>query len=504
MRGLVFISTGEDVQRFLYSGAFEAIQAKHNLAYVFADPQSRRGIKLDIGSLMLPRVEYIPFHQKRFDKWVELFDVACVAYQDSSPSFMIRFRMKSANFPKKHLPSLNWRHPITLRRFVGAIKTILLNEPRRRKFIRLERLGKSTTYSQYRETVISSLGLHPEMARLVKNYQPDFIILPSCLLDSMTNDVLQIADYYKIPSFLLVSGWDNLSSKGILFHQPTTIAVWGEQTRRHAVDIQRMSPENVFCIGAPHYEAFRMPLARDRNAIRQSIGLPIDEKVVLFGGSFRQFDETSLLRQIEEAIETGTVPRIHILYRPHPWRQEREEDNFFDYAWKHVTMDPVLCKAYRETKISRRYIGSNELLFSMSYLNELYRIVDAVISPMSTLILEAMIFGNPVLAVALDDGKHLWSADKTSQMTHFQELSSVQGVTFCRKSSEFIPLFRQLVLSSDDLVLRESLRRSTRCFVLQADSSYAERLNKLVNERLQWSYEHRTIRSTDTTGQALY
>jgi glycosyltransferase involved in cell wall biosynthesis len=104
---------------------------------------------------------------------------------------------------------------------------------------------------------------------------------------------------------------------------------------------------------------------------------------------------------------------------------------------------------------------------------------------MSTLILEAMMFGKPVLAVAFNDGKHLWSADQTSQMSHFRELSSLKGVTFCRTAEEFIPALKRLIEASDDVELRENLMKSSRFFVFQSDSSkYSERLCKLVKERL--------------------
>jgi CDP-glycerol glycerophosphotransferase (TagB/SpsB family) len=301
----------------------------------------------------------------------------------------------------------------------------------------------------------------------------------------MSNDVLQIAWQHRIPSFVLISGWDNLSSKGILFHKPPTIGVWGDQTKTHAIEIQGMSSENVFAIGAPHYEAFRLAPVRSKNEFRKSVGLSADKKVVLFGGSFRRFDETLFLRQIEGAIEAKAIPAMQVIYRPHPWRLKRQEDDFFEYEWKHVIMDPEIANTYKEAKTKGSYASSNTFLFSLEYLNELYRAIDAAISPMSTLILEAMIFGKPVLAVAFNDGKHLWSADQTSQMSHFRELSSLEGVAFCKTSEEFIPAVKKLIEASDDEEIKENLRRSSRFFVFQSDSSrYSERLCELVKERL--------------------
>ena len=450
--------------------------------YVFPDQDNPR-VKINMDDLSLPAVEYVPFWQGRAKKWKDLFEVSCFVYQERSPSFKARSEMRIGPPIPVRLSSLSVRRPITFRRFAGAIKW---NYLRRRKLRHLAGLTESGRYERYRARFLSSLGPHPEMDSLVRRHRPDFIILPSRILDIMADDVLQIAAHHRIPTFLLVGGWDHLSSKGILHTQPSLIGVWGQQTQRHAVEIQGASPENVVCIGAPHYEAFRASPSGDRDAFRQSIGLPLDKKTILFGGSFRQFDETALLKHIDAAIEEGRIGPLHILYRPHPWRLSRDnEDPFFDHSWKHVSIDPAIAPTYEQSKAGKS-VSHNDFQYSMSYLNDLLRAVDGVVSPMSTLILEAMMLGTPVLAVAFNDGKHLWSADKTAQMTHFEGLRDVPGLDFCDRSEDFIPLLRQLVTRSEDSALGESLRESTKLFVTQDDStSYGERLSRLVNERLK-------------------
>lgn len=487
MKGLVVISAGAEVQRFLMSGAFALVQSEYDLLYVFPDLQSSMRINLDLERLNIPRIQYIPFHQGRYEKWEELFDVSCFAYKEASQSFGVRFEMQAhlGGLAKLDFSVRDFFDVRKVRKIMIHLLGQILRIKNRVKFAKYRKLASKERYKEYRGHVIDSLGLHPEMDKLVREFRPDFIILPSSLLDAMTNDVLQIAEKYNIPTFLLESGWDNISSKGILFHLPTTMAVWGEQTKRHAIDIQGVPAEHVFCLGSPHYEALKQPISAERRIIRQKLGLPVDKRLVLFGGAVRKFDETGLLVEMEKAIGSGDIPPVHILYRPHPWRASRDEVNFFDYDWEFVSMDPEIAQIYRETKENRRYFGGNEFSFSMSYLNELYRIVDAVISPMSTLILESMIIGNPVLAIAFNDGKHLWSADQTAKMTHMKELQSILGIIFCRTREEFVPLLERLITFSGDEELRAGLRQSANYFVVQDDTTYSERLYRLVKERLQ-------------------
>ena len=452
MKGFVFIYGSEIVLRFISTGAFSDLAKRHDLTYVALRSSSllkEGGVDKQLSS-DVQKLEWIPFYPGRFDRWCELFDISCVLYQDRSSSFQVRYQEQSRKDPER--------------------------------YARLMKFARPGVYEKNRAAVEKDMGVHPDLLALTLRERPDFFVLPSALLDYGTDDVLQIADKLSIPTAMLVAGWDNLSSKGSIFHQPTVMGVWGEQSRRHAVEIQGTPPDRVHVIGASHYEDFHAKDNIDRAKLRAALGVPGNGRLILFAGTFRLFDETELLRELDQAIDSGAMPPMHVLYRPHPWRAKRQsEDDFFSYAWHHVTMDPGMVSAYQAAKNGGDSAAPDDFVFRLKHLVEIYRSVDAVVSPMSTILLEALLFGLPTMAVAFSDGKHSWSADKVSQMYHFKELYQVPGMMTCRDRGDFFPMLQKLVSLSTDKSLGATLCESTQQFVYRDSHSYAERVAELVD-----------------------
>jgi len=461
MKGFVFIYGKEIILRFLSSGALRELEQQHELIYVAMQSSAllkEGGVDESLKSAGLPKLEWIPFYPGRFEKWSQLFDTSCMLYQERSASFRTRYQESAKANPKK--------------------------------YARLAKMATAESYPRYRAEQEARMGLHPDILALTYRERPDFFVLPSAILDYGTDDVLQIAEKLKIPTIMLVAGWDNLSSKGLLYRYPSAMGVWGEQNRKHAVEIQKMPPERVFNIGAPHYDDFHPTQKVNKAALREEFGLPAQGKTLLFAGTFRLFDETQLLKEIDTAIESGQLPRMHILYRPHPWRVKRKsEEDFFSHTWRHIHMDPEIVKTYRSAKESGRGAVPDDFGIRMKHLIKIYQSVDAVISPMSTVLLEALLFGLPVQAVAFSDGKHSWSADKVSTMEHFKELFDIPNLLVCRKREDFFAQMKRLVDLSGRADIQRELVENTRELLYRDERSYAQRAADLTASVLAQSAE---------------
>lgn len=455
MKGFVFVYGKEVILRFFSTTAFRELSKKHDLTFVALRSSSllKEGGVDEFLSSEFPKLEWINFYPGRFNRWTELFNISCNLYQERSSSFQIR---------NQEL----------------AKKTPLKNDL-------LESFTHSDSYKEYREAVEEDMGLHPDILALTLRERPDFFMLPSALLDYCTDDILQIAEKLSIPTAMLIAGWDNLSSKGLLYHLPSVIGVWGEQNRRHAVEIQKIPADHVFLIGAPHYDNFHPTQMADQTKMRASLGLPENRKIILFAGTFRLFDETELLKEIDQAIDSGLLPPMHILYRPHPWRVKRKsEEDYFANSWRHISMDPEIEKTYQTAKIKDRGAVPDDFAIRMNHLENIYQIVDAVISPMSTILLESLLFGLPTMAVAFGDGKHSWSADKVSKMEHFKELYQIPEILVCRNKVDFFQLVNKLITLSEKKNLNEILYKRTEDFVYRDKYPYAQRVANLVDAML--------------------
>jgi hypothetical protein len=453
LKGFVFLASPEFLLRFVRANAFAGLEEKHDLTYVILQSAEMMAEPRTFSvAEALPRVAWLRFYPERFRRWEELFNVSCIRFRDRSESFDVRIRASMRN--------------TTVR---GA---------------RLEKLARPDVFERYRSRTQREMGVHPDLLSLTVRERPEFFVLPSALLDYATDDVLQLAETFSIPTLLLVAGWDNLSSKGLLHYHPTCVGVWGEQTKRHAIQVQGLDPRRVHVIGAPHYERLTADGRQDRAAARAKLGVPADRNVVLFAGTLRQFDETQVLQKIDEFIDAKQIP-VHVLYRPHPLRVGREsEGQFFDRPWRHVTLDPEIQTARPDTRDSKGVVKENDLLLRLEHLSRVYQAVDAVISPMSTVLLEAMICGLPTMAVAFGDGKHPWSADKVSRMTHFSELYETPDVMVCRDRQQFPASFQELTRRIGDGELSARLRERTNELVFRDSRSYAARVADVADRML--------------------
>jgi hypothetical protein len=455
MKGIVFLYH-QLVMRFVDNGAFDALEADHDITYAVVrledeSDETRTAVEQ---SLQGRSVYWLPYREERLNQWFELFNISCYLYRDRSPSFRIRYEQSV-----------------------------------QKKNQNVEQFKGFAAYRRHRDKVERNMGLHPEILDLILKKRPDFVVLPSQGRDYITDDVLQLCHTLQIPVLMLVANWDNLSSKGIMYRHPVLMGVWGEQSVRHAVDIQDFQRENVIPIGAPQYPHPAQLPPVDKQALRAELGLPADKRIILFAGTFRYFDETTFLREVEQAITDGRYPNIHILYRPHPWRMKRQhEDNFFDQDWQHVTIDPQLADAYLKSKSPNATSNRDVHLFDMQYLFRLYQGIDAIITPMSTLLLEGMLFGLPIMAIAFGDDKHEWSADKVSQMLHFKELYAVPEVIHSTDRSQFFTDLDRLITYIEQPKIGARLQAASSDLLYQSkDNTYADRVLNLTNQLLNRS-----------------
>jgi len=457
MKGFVFVQGGEIALRFLKENAFRRLQERHDIIYVAlktGKPERDSGLDETLSEFK-EKVVWTKYYPHRFKKWRELFNVSCIYYKDKSPSFDVRQQ-----------------------------------EKRSHQYERYRKLAQKGVFEKYAKSVDKELGLNQDILELALKERPDFFLLPSALLDRLTDDVLQIAEALKIPTLLLVAGWDNLSSKGLLRCQPEMIGVWGEQTKQHAIDVQGIDTNRISIIGSPYYDNFKPPGDAEKKKARESLGFPSDQRpIVLFAGTLRYFDETQILLDMERAVENAESPPMHIIYRPHPLRRPRHsEDDFFKYEWRHVRMDPEMSLAYKASKRNETIVPDN-YLSRMDHLSKLYSAVDTIISPMSTVLLESLLFGIPIMVVAFNDGKHSWSADKHSRMLHFKELYDIPKVIVCRNRADYISNVNKLISNADDDEYRELLLERSRYFVFQDGRTYSDRVAEAVENMLDWAQE---------------
>src|SRR5581483_4214794 len=120
------------------------------------------------------------------------------------------------------------------------------------------------------------------------------------------------------------------------------------------------------------------------------------------------------------------------------------ETDFFDVAWRHVSMDPAMEGYYRRTA------AKSEQGFDMADYRvtaKLLRLVAGVISPLSTMLLEAIMHGKPVLMFVPGEEQTADVQDAIKlgmKLPHFAEFWGAKGIDICTRQADLAPSVQRM------------------------------------------------------------
>ena len=272
-----------------------------------------------------------------------------------------------------------------------------------------ERMGDVHLWTGYGNIVLKLRGLvgtwlfrivaYPLMRWFMKKTNPlsttitddyDAVMSISGLKDPLCDDLMMLAKERGLPSLIITQNWDNINYKPFN-ERPTKVGVWGLQGYYTARMIHGFEHSDIIPTGSPRLEIYHGDLP-EKAAAREALGLPADKRLILLAGSGISFEETSLVEMIDRAICDGTLPvDCMLLYKPHPRRWDRTNEKPIEQAELHHT---------------RIVPSSGDCAVRGTRMPELLRAVDVVVSPYSTVILEAAFCGTPVVAIGWDHPDH--------------------------------------------------------------------------------------------------
>jgi hypothetical protein len=276
-----------------------------------------------------------------------------------------------------------------------------------------------------------------EVERLFEKFEPD-VMLVSPLVDRRPpqTDYIKTARALRVPSALLVTSWDNLTSKGLIRLKPDRVVVWNDKQVWEATELHGVEPGRVIRTGAQQFDRWfgRQP-ATTRHAFLARFGLPVDKPYVLFVGSTSQGQspqrEPEFVREWVKALRASTDPAVRelsVLVRPHPvnatgWLEDDMSDVDGVAVW---TRDHLLPVQQQDRSDYFDGLFHSAALFGIN----------------SSAMIEAAIVGRPVHTVALPEFRPM-----QRDLLHFHYLLP-EGGGFMREASDFE---HHVELLADDL-----------------------------------------------------
>lgn len=255
-------------------------------------------------------------------------------------------------------------------------------------------------------------------------------------------------------SILVTDNWDNVSSKSLFVVPPDFITTPGDLSAKTTQSLHNFPTGQVWKLGLPKFDVLSELSNPKSKATR-----------ILYVGYSQPHDEWGSLRILSEA--TSGVPDAIIRYRPHPLRKET--------AFTRMGQLPNTVKIVGKTGSEMAATGGHPPLDSR-YSEDL-KWADLVVGPPTTMLLEAMLCGRPVLVDARDDGYHLSCGHfALNGYTHMKELLSIRQLRIARTVLELEELTKLATKSIEDWP------RGRACLSQIVEKDDRKFIDRLVNE----------------------
>jgi hypothetical protein len=314
------------------------------------------------------------------------------------------------------------------------------------------------------------------MEELFDAFRPDAVVHPCVLEGLFLNDLIEICKHRDVPLTVIMNSWDNPSTKRSMVGSPNWLLVWGEQTRRHAIDMAGMSSSAVLSFGAAQFEIFKQPSRLAREDFCEMNGLDPDRRILLYAGSSKGTDEIAHLKILDAAVAEGKFGEVSILYRPHPWGGGGKDGHrVLDVPWQHVLIESSM-RVYLE---QIRKGNAAKYLADYRDAHDVLTHVDAVVSPLSTILLEAAMHGKPILCF-LPDADNLSQFKTDANLTHFHDMFRMPEILMAKGIDELLPKTKELMSLVEKPGIKETMAKAVDFFVAAHTEPYAKRLADFI------------------------
>tara|TARA_A100001015_G_scaffold172187_1_gene191343 strand:- start:1113 stop:2522 length:1410 start_codon:yes stop_codon:yes gene_type:complete len=361
------------------------------------------------------------------------------------------------------------------------------------RIFRKKTLGKKTAilYSIFALPIIKSIVNHIfdnqlnkmqplELKHLLEKEQPDLILHPSTFDGYFINDVINLGKKHRIPSVLLMNSWDNPVAKRTVLEIPDAVVVWGPQSRKYSESLMKIPSNQVYEFGAAQFEIFKDSPSETREEFSKEYNIGSEKKILLYAGSSKGNQESLHLEWLDESIKNQTVQEVVIIYKPHPYGIDKDQaEKILNKKYDHVIIEKK-SKALLSALAKETHHG----FFRTSYANthNILSNCDAVVSPLSTIIIEAGLHRKPAMCfipIEEDEGS-IWESMR--KQMHFRDLINCPEVVVAKSQSEFIPKIKLLLDRCDDLSCKEKIFESMKYFCQMSDESYSQNISNLCND----------------------
>ncbi len=307
-----------------------------------------------------------------------------------------------------------------------------------------------------------------EFDELLARHQPDLIVTGTPGYNPNDIHLLRAARRLKIPTATVMLSWDNLTSKGYMGGIPDDLLVWSDLMADEAVKYHGYPRERIRWSGAAQFDHYAGLRERfDRAAWRKANGVPEGRPLIVYGTINPALipHELNILKQIAESLKTSAFKtRPYLWVRLHP----QVIRGFYSKS-----LEPFRALAGEDVRIEEPKVQSDKLAWDLpkedaEHLAHLMAAADIVITPNSTLSIDAACAGTPIINVFYDGPEPIhpaMSAKRFMFYTHYSQILQTGGIAKAMSIEDFVRMAAAYIENPEldragrEAIIRQQLNR---------------------------------------------
>ncbi|MEM1318956.1 MAG: CDP-glycerol glycerophosphotransferase family protein [Bacteroidota bacterium] len=322
---------------------------------------------------------------------------------------------------------------------------------------------------------------------LLDQIQPRMVV-STYPVNYLESKMLYAAKQRKIPTMIHLLSWDNITSKG---HFPVVadyFIAWGEVMYQELKEYYQLPDERIRICGVPHFDQhIRIRKQPDYAPIVEGLGLKAERPYVFVAMSSPRFAprEIDIVEWLARAVDEGRFgPEMQLIVRPHP---QNVQGSLADRKWikrldrlqsERVAVDyPTLVKSKVRWSMAKE---------DMHHLSNLLAGCSVCINSGSTVSIDALMLGKPVMISSFDGDAELYywkSARRLVDYIHLQKFVQLGGAKVVYNYEELEKGIKRYIKEPGLDAERRQHALSMECY--RNDGGATERVVEAVKEILE-------------------
>jgi hypothetical protein len=324
-----------------------------------------------------------------------------------------------------------------------------------------------------------------EFDELLSRHRPDLVVTGTPGYNADDIHLLRAARRARIPTATVMLSWDNLTSKGYMGARPDHLLVWSDLMAEEAVKYHGFPRERIEWCGAAQFDHYHGLRERfDRSAWRRARGIADDERLLVYGTINPQLipHEINIVRQVAKLVDENRFVRpCRLWIRLHPQ---------VVHGYTKIGLEPYRALAGPRVQLEVPAVRESALSWDLpkedaEHLSSLMAAADVVITPSSTLSIDAACTDTPIVNIFWDgEGEYeqALTARRFMFYTHYRQILETGGIAGVQSVEEFIAAVNAYLAepSLDQEGRRAILEQQMNCLDGEAGGRIADALARLA------------------------